>query len=837
MSETRLGDIAISQRLRDAIIKIAEKTIDRVRPADRLGTVFEVDTERQVAKILFPGNTVENLVEARFALDKVPTQAMAETFNEDGYDAPGDIVRISGLPGAYFILDFYTGGPNISPAVARTFDLSTTRIDEDLDVVRISANGKNKVTYSLVTPGSTENNIGDTWFQRDADWNIIAQWVGTGGILWTQVELSHEVIASIDAGKITVGTLDVANRLAAGAITSREISTEFLKAGFVLTGAIQVGTHTWDPVNGLIIPQPDGSRTQFSADGVTPSRLSGHALLKSASIEKDFNLNGTTNQITGKLKLANGITAPTSAPNVYQSWDSRYSNSIDNGGLGASFQAYRSMAAHPTNVNNVSVGFHYFGAGIRYINKTTGAWAGDLALGAWSDDFVMQGMGFASSHFFFYGQDYTRSSNYYIYKVDATGAKVAELYVGPYTIHNANQMTMTASTVTGGVYLAFCNNENQVRLLTWDTNLGFISDTLLYTAVAPRNIDALYVGPGDYGANKVLVASREDRMVFVWNLSGFTRQTNFDFPMALNAAIKGLHYDTTLAKFISFDPAGQVIHYTADTQARTITATYTWYDGEGTVRETTPSPVQSITLPARTLLNVETPAAPDSGVTDPTRVDKANRIGLYVGIAAAARRHQIYLGVDGSGVSIRKWTSSTISTGTALEPVTNTFGGATVPPGTIESTALDGLGAPLLELSGAGDGKMRHLTLSGNFTRPAIAGTAYTPVLSVSSGSLFSASSSGRYIIHDEGKLVTVTVTLQIVDAGTAAGAILYWTLPFSTQGGYWVFAGRDVLTTGHMVQGVTYGATNLVTTLRYDNNSMLANNRTLVLSGTYERA
>ena len=77
-----------------------------------------------------------------------------------------------------------------------------------------TANGKNKVTYSTSAPGSTANTAGDIWFQYGTSapnvGRIIAQYMGAGGTSWTQTTVSGLVVANIDAGSITTGTLSVA---------------------------------------------------------------------------------------------------------------------------------------------------------------------------------------------------------------------------------------------------------------------------------------------------------------------------------------------------------------------------------------------------------------------------------------------------------------------------------------------------------------------------------------------------------------------------------------------------------------------------------------------------
>lgn len=85
-----------------------------------------------------------------------------------------------------------------------------------------TANGKNKVYYSSTVPGTTANVAGDIWFQYSGS-TLVGQWFGTGGTSWTQTTIANDLIASgINAGKITVGTLDAA-RIAAGSLTVGQV--------------------------------------------------------------------------------------------------------------------------------------------------------------------------------------------------------------------------------------------------------------------------------------------------------------------------------------------------------------------------------------------------------------------------------------------------------------------------------------------------------------------------------------------------------------------------------------------------------------------------------------
>jgi hypothetical protein len=74
-------------------------------------------------------------------------------------------------------------------------------------LAQTTADGKNTVFYSLSTPGSTANTAGDIWFQYSGSGLVIAQYIGLGTTSWQQQTITQAVIGTLDAGKITTGTL------------------------------------------------------------------------------------------------------------------------------------------------------------------------------------------------------------------------------------------------------------------------------------------------------------------------------------------------------------------------------------------------------------------------------------------------------------------------------------------------------------------------------------------------------------------------------------------------------------------------------------------------------
>jgi hypothetical protein len=115
-----------------------------------------------------------------------------------------------------------------------------------------SANGKNKIYYATTTPGTTANTVGDIWYQYGTSGTylnkVIAQWSGAGGTSWTPVTVSGLVIANIDAGSITTGTLNAITITAGSGATSFNVSaTGIMSAqGVYVKGAIVADSGTFN---------------------------------------------------------------------------------------------------------------------------------------------------------------------------------------------------------------------------------------------------------------------------------------------------------------------------------------------------------------------------------------------------------------------------------------------------------------------------------------------------------------------------------------------------------------------------------------------------------------
>ena len=111
-----------------------------------------------------------------------------------------------------------------------------------------SASTKNRVWYAASAPGSTRGERpGDTWFQYSAA-TIVGQWRWTGSS-WVTQTIGDEVIANLDAGKITSGIID-ARHIGAGSIDASKLKADSITVRELRAGTIvPIGTS-------LIVSEP-----------------------------------------------------------------------------------------------------------------------------------------------------------------------------------------------------------------------------------------------------------------------------------------------------------------------------------------------------------------------------------------------------------------------------------------------------------------------------------------------------------------------------------------------------------------------------------------------------
>ena len=208
---------------------------------------------------------------------------------------------------------------------AGTVEVKLVDIDGAINDAIGSANGKNTVHYSEFPPTVDDPGIdGDTWFVNSVDTEtqimlITEQWQFLAGV-WVQTELNHQVIATLDLGKATVGELD-GIRIAANSVRGEQLSGDAIDGKVITGGTYRTsgGNGSWSDA-GLFIAQPDGtSMVRFPTDGSPLSLTASDVQIDRASVT-DLDLSYGAVRSGGEFTLASGVTAPPSPPELTTGW-------------------------------------------------------------------------------------------------------------------------------------------------------------------------------------------------------------------------------------------------------------------------------------------------------------------------------------------------------------------------------------------------------------------------------------------------------------------------------------------------------------------------------------
>ena len=595
-----------------------------------------------------------------------------------------------------------TGDPDVY-TTARDFSMGTPELGDDDLLLFLNKSGTplNAQTASVIDGGLVVSG------------SILADAIAANSITAKHM-YAHSITANeLAAGAVTAETID-ANSVAAAIVKAGVI-----QAQLVMTGTIQVGSGYWNTTEGLVIPQNDDGVIRFPVDG-SAATIYAHLIARSLNVQDDFTISGY-GEVKGEMNLANGITKPTAAPGVAATWPSLVATGMGDGSTDNG-EVYAGWTNHHSNADWAVSSISYFGGGLRVVNKRDGniaVYPDPSTDKGWTANFYGHGgVVYAGGSYYVLGTDNDRDADFYIYRLDTSFNKIGELRIGTLNAFGNYTPRLGPADATSSAPAMFWTPASGALMMrTYNLALTTQTDRTLVSDAGRRNLGG--IAWSDYGtgtgAQRMRVWSRNGP---TWTFTTtFSRTTTEDMPRAGGANIAGILFDATTKKYISYDNYGRLYYYSAFTATTTFGAAYTWYDGDGTIRETEPSPERVLTLSAGQWPIVTLPPAPDEKITDPTRVDKANRIGIYVRTGSNALRLQKYTKVpvvSGSTVDAeRTWSSDVITTTGQTAPTVNGFAGATVQPGRITSGAKRVDGRPKTELSGNGEARLDGLIPPG----------------------------------------------------------------------------------------------------------------------------
>lgn len=128
------------------------------------------------------------------------------------------------LEGTLLTVTGMVGGQELYKDTKQAKD-DAAKAKADAETALNSANSKNKITHSTSNPNGTNHSKDDIWYKYDSGNNIVGQWRWDGS-KWISQQIDSKAIASIDAGKITAGTIDASISMSSqGSITGGKFKT------------------------------------------------------------------------------------------------------------------------------------------------------------------------------------------------------------------------------------------------------------------------------------------------------------------------------------------------------------------------------------------------------------------------------------------------------------------------------------------------------------------------------------------------------------------------------------------------------------------------------------
>jgi hypothetical protein len=217
-----------------------------------------------------------------------------------------------------------------------------------------TANGKNTVAYGTSSPPSGTHTTGDLYFQFNGSNQVTAQYTWNGSS-WVSNPITSTVIASINAGTITSGTIT-------GIEYNNGTGTFHVTPAGALTASSANITGTIVATAGYIGNTGGGSYWSITSSGITgygSANITGGLISGSAinigsgtfQVDSAGNLNASSATITGTIHASNGDVGGFSIGSTY---------------LSSGVNFYLNASTGDAKLNSVTIG----NAGTYYLNSS-----------------------------------------------------------------------------------------------------------------------------------------------------------------------------------------------------------------------------------------------------------------------------------------------------------------------------------------------------------------------------------------------------------------------------------------------------------------------------------
>ena len=416
------------------------------------------------------------------------------------------------------------------------------------------------------------------------------------------------IIESLDLGKATVGELD-GIRIMGQTIRGEQLSGDAIDGKVITGGTYRTtdGTGQWSDA-GLFIAQPDGtSMVRFPTDGSPLSLTASDVQIDRASVT-DLDLSYGSVRSGGQVTLASGVTAPASPPELTTGWQKVASlqtpdSALTYDWLGLGY--WPEGDGHWVRAVNVlgSEGDSY--DRIEVYDATTGAFQKSISITL----NPRAGVTVIGDIAYVLGPNHEVDSFYEKY-VDGyslvTGEKVSWFGLDRFTSASTEAKLAIGSDENDNIVIAGVTRNRELTVLRFDATTGaqvgvdWGTGTGVWTG--GRDLEGVRVN-----GNEVTILPW--RTARVYTASGNTLTRKLDSANANgfagwdNPNRNGAGY-VVRSELPHVVDSGAVYKGTQFSSDVTVQACFTWTDG---THESTPSPVASVTMPARNALTASLP--------------------------------------------------------------------------------------------------------------------------------------------------------------------------------------------------------------------------------------
>lgn len=585
----------------------------------------------------------------------------------------------------------------------------------------------------------------------DAEGNTTSEPLALDTVYYVRT-VARNVVGAAEPGPITPGVLDPSK--------VSEIVTARLVAGFILTGSIQAGNITINPETGITIPLSSGGVISFPADG-SPATIDAYIHARALNVDGDMSLNGYA-EIGGDMMFTAGVTTPNQPPTISWGWPS-----VEPALAAPGARNY--LVGPGTAVGSV-VATRYGGTDPRLteFDAATGLITRAERWLTMPPNFPEDPRTWSSHKI----EAYEETSDGIFMATKGPPPGTVPPAEGSWGYHPETWLWMlnpANNSILGYRFLDFPGSEQETCSFQGDAVVIDLVDSgaaygLQYSRYSWASATSTFVqqgatvalpswsttsnhpdlqvamfrsaNQGESGYYLAVYAEKVGGPIRVFeraslSTGAWARVTSRDMAVPNGMPpLNGLAStdisqsgSLTQARLVANDINNRVHRFsTFNWVPRTVNARYTWYDGDpaGGTHESLPSPQASSVIPPGQWPVITAPPAPHAQITDPARVDKADRHGMYVSQGGDAVRRQSYLarGINGLAAGAldagfnRTATTSTqmgLPADGAVVPTTDGFIGTTTDPARLYSQAADSLGY-LWRLEGNGTWRLGSLT-------------------------------------------------------------------------------------------------------------------------------